>query len=208
MVRLGHRLLPLRGSIPTPGSDISGASWQELMDRNEVALFCFDAESGRPLKVNGDVPESTVSEYCLAYRDRLYAKQVARGAVILHPHVACALFNSSGEWLETVTRQGVRRRNEGLGLAFLILQCPLLAILGLAAIVAVSELYAAAKHTRPPDWASLSPVDWAGLAVIGLFLGAGVRLLVHGLHLAAIYLHGRPARQPFGSPGREGFYRQ
>jgi hypothetical protein len=178
------------------------------MDPTEVALFCFDAESGRPLKVNGEVPETPVSEYCMAFRDRLHAKKVGRGTVILHPHVTCALYNSRGKWLETVSRQGVRRRNEGLGLALLILQFPLLAMLGLAAIVAVSELYSAAKHTRPPDWASLSQTDWASLAVIGLFLGACARLLVHGLHLAAICLHGRPARQPFGSPGREGFYRQ
>jgi hypothetical protein len=208
MLRLGHRLLPLRGSFPTPGSDVSGALWQELMDPREVALFCFDGESGRPLKVNGEVPETQVSEYCMAYRDRLQAKQVARGTVTLHPHVVCALYSSRGKWLETVSRLGIRQRNEGLGLALLLLRFPLLAVLGLSLIVASSGLYAAAKHAPPPDWVSLTPTDWAGLTVLGLLVGGCAGLLIHGLHLAAIYLHGRPARQPLGSLGREGFYRQ
>lgn len=178
------------------------------MDPKEVALFCFDAASCRPLKVNGEVPETAVSEYCMTYRDRLQAKQVARGAVILHPHMACALYNSGGKWLETVSCKGVQRRNEGLGLALLLLRFPLLAVLGLAVIVAARQLYAVAKHAPSPDWVSLTPADWAGLALIGLFLGACAAFLVHGFHLAAIYLHGRPARQPFGSPGREGLYRR
>ena len=208
MLRLGHRLLPLRGSIPTPGNDISGTPWQELMHPKEVALFCFDAKSGRPLKLNGEAPETPISEYCMAYRDRLYAKQVSRGAVSLHPQMVCAVYNSKGKCLETISRHGVRRRNEGLGLALLLLQLFLLAVLGLAGIVAGSELYAAAKHTHPPNWASLSPANWSSLAEMGMFLGACAWLLVRGFHLAAIYLHGRPARQAFSSAGREGFYRQ
>ena len=195
MLRLGHRLLPLRGSIPTPGNDISGTPWQELMHPKEVALFCLDAKSGQPLKLNGEVPE-TISAYCMAYRDRLHAKQDARSTVLLHPQMECALYNSKGKWLETILPHGVRRRNEGLGLVLLLLQLSLLPVLGLAAIVTGSELYAAAEHIRPPDWASLSPANWGSLAEMGMFLGTCAWLLVRKLHLAAIHIHGTPARQP------------
>ena len=71
------RVLPVSGAIPTPGKDITGASWQQEMRFGEIALFNFDAKSGQLLGPKARVPQLPVQEVCMIFGSRYAARASA-----------------------------------------------------------------------------------------------------------------------------------
>jgi hypothetical protein len=200
------RLLPASGVFPKPGQDISGTIWQQYMRNSEIALFCFDARTGRPLTVKGETPQTPVSEYCTAFRSLYMARLVAKGRVTENPRMITVLYDKSGRWLVTMSREGEERRNPGLGLAWVLFQFPLLAFYGTAFILASSVFWTHWFGGEPLRWNRLSAQEWNGLIAAGLILGGLGRLVFEVARRAMVIRNTRPARQPVGSPGREEFY--
>lgn len=201
-----NRLLPVRGAVPKPGEDISGTEWQRLMKPGETALFCLDA-TGRLLKMNGEVPENPISEYCVAFKSRFRAQLTARGAAVSHPHVSCALYDKRGRWLATYWNGGSRLRNEGLRLAWVLLQFPITAILGLGIIATIEVLSSLYYHEAVMQW-QLDKNSVPAFIFVGLLVGGIVRGALHMARLEWIHRDLGPALARPGSPEREKFYKK
>ena len=202
------RLLPAAGAFPQPGQDIRGTAWQQLMRSGEIALFCFDAISAQPVTVKGEAPTTPISEYCTAFRSLYMARLVARGHVRTNPRMICALYDKTGRWLATVSREGQRRRNPGLGLAWLLLQLPLLSFLGTVLILAASVLSTRWFGTDPLRWEDMNPQELKGLFFAGFLVAATVRVGFELLRRRMVLRYILPALQPVDSPEREKFYQR
>lgn len=150
------RVLPVSGAIPTPGKDMPGASWQQEMRFGEIALFNFDAKSGQLLGPKARVPQLPVQEVCMVFGSRYAARVSAKGQIAAHPQMVTVLYDRRGRWLSTRSRDGETRRNPGLGLAWILLQFPLLAIYGTLAIVAFSHLTSSYLDAEPIRLGELS----------------------------------------------------
>src|SRR5215813_11410606 len=201
------RLLPARGEFPYPGKDSSGTSWQNGMKTGEVALFYFDAQTLEPRKADGAPPDTPITEYCLVYGSLSRACQIAAGAVVLHSQILCAIYAKSGKWLETRTREGVRRRNEGVGLILLLFRGALLPALATLILIFGSQRLANRLGTESIRWGELTPqekvgVIWLGAsaAIIAWYIAASVRNRI-------LIWQARPALAPIGSPLREKLYK-
>lgn len=192
--------------MPKPGEDISGTEWQRLMKRGETVLFCLDP-TGRLLKMDGEVPENPICEYCMAFKSRFHAELTARGTVIRHPHVSCTLYDRRGRWLATYWNGGSRLRNEGLRLTWLLLQFPITAILGLGIIATIDVLSSLYRHLPVMQW-ELDRNSAPALIFGGLLVGAIVRGAVHMVRLESIRRGAGPALARPGSPEREKFYKK
>jgi|SRR5579872_4049252 len=202
------RVLPVTGAIPTPGKDMSGATWQEQMRFAEIAGFSFDGKSGQLLKPKGEVPQLPVEEVCMIFGSRYTARLYAKNAFLARPQSVFTLYDRRGRWLSTRSREGESRRNPGLGLAWILLQFPLLALCGTAAILAVSAIaahYVGTEAIRPTE---MSSQELSSLLTGGLVLGAFGRLLFELIRWHLVKWHGKPARAPIGSPEREKLYRR
>jgi hypothetical protein len=207
MLKRAGRLLPTRGCVPKPREDIQQAPWLDHIRSGEVALFCVDSKTGQLLTLAGEVPQTPISEYCVACPNRSYAKRVAHGCVATHPNMVCALYTSKGKWLEIVSVDGVRQRNEDLGFVLLLLRFPLWILIGSVEIMLFLAIHGAGDPDAQFHW-SASADDWIAIVVAGFFLGAATHGIFYLSGLALIYLQARPASQPFGSPAREAFYKQ
>jgi hypothetical protein len=202
------RLLPASGMPPMAGQDIQGTLWQEMMRAGEIALFCFDARSGQLLTAKGEVPQTPLSEYCMAFRSLYMARRVAKGRVTSNPRMMCVLYDKRGRWLATLSRLGEDRRNPGLGLAWVLFQFPLLAFLGTVAIFVMSTASAQWFGTEPLRWQHMTAQEWNGIFVLGLLLGGAGKLLFEWARYQMVLRHARPALQPVGSPERDALYRR
>jgi hypothetical protein len=203
------RVLPASGAIPKPGQDISEtAPWQQHMRRGEIALFCFDAKSGQLLTAKGERPQLPLQEHCMIFGSLYAARHTARAQVTSKPLMLCALYGKRGRWLATMSREGEVRRNPGLGLAWLLLQFPLLALFGTPVLLAVSDLFARYLKTDPIRWRQMSPQELYGMITGGMLLGIAGRLLFDHGRRRLIAWHAQPALAAIGSPGREKLYRR
>jgi hypothetical protein len=202
------RVLPVSGAIPTPGKDIPGASWQQEMRFGEIALFNFDVNSGQLLGPKARVPQLPVQEVCMVFGSRYAARASARGQIAAHPQMLTVLYDRRGRCLSTRSREGETRRNPGLGLAWILLQFPLLAIYGTLAIVALSHLTASYLDAEPIRLGELSQQQLSSLLAGGLILGGVGRLLFEFVRIRLVIWHGKPALAPIGSPEREKLYRR
>jgi hypothetical protein len=202
------RVLPVSGAIPTPGKDVPGASWQREMRLGEIALLNFDAKSGQLLGPRAKAPQLPVQEVCMVFGSRYAARASARGQIAAHPQMLTALYDRRGRWLSTRSREGETRRNPGLGLAWILLQFPLLAIYGTLAIVALSHLTASYLDAEPIRLGELSQQQLSSLLAGGLILGGFGRLLFEFVRIRLVIWHGKPALAPIGSLEREKLYRR
>jgi len=185
-----------------------GASWQQEMRFGEIALFNFDAKSGQLLGPKARVPQLPVQEVCMVFGSRYAARASARGQIAAHPQMLTVLYDRRGRWLSTRSREGETRRNPGLGLAWILLQFPLLAIYGTLAIVALSHLTASYLDAEAIRVGELSQQQLSGLLAGGLILGGFGRLLFEFVRIRLVIWHGKPALAPIGSPEREKLYRR
>lgn len=197
------RVLPATGAIPKPGQDISGAIWQQHMRSREIALFCFDAKSGDLLTAKGDLPQIPVREHCMIFGSRYSARLTARDQVTSKPWMLCALYDQQGRWLITISRQGETRRSPGLAVAWILLQFPLMALYGCAALIAGSSLFGI-----PLRWRQMSPQDLKSLIAAGLLLGVFGRLIFEVVRRGLVVWHAQPALAEMGSPAREKLYQR
>jgi hypothetical protein len=202
------RLLPAPGAFPTPGKDITGTPWQELMGSGEIASFYFDAYTGQPLTAKGRIPETPVSQYCVAYQSLYMARLVARSRALRNPRIRIALYDKRGRWIATISREGESRRNPGRGLAWALLQIPLLAFYGTLAILAVSALSARYFGIELIRLEHLSAQEWNGLITAGLLLAIPLCVFFQRSRFKAVLHLTRASREPVGSPAREDFYRR
>jgi hypothetical protein len=185
-----------------------GASWRREMRFGEIALFNFDAKSGQLLGPKARVPQLPVQEVCMVFGSRYAARASARGQIAAHPQMLTVLYDRRGRWFSTRSREGENRRNPGLGLAWILLQFPLLAIYGTLAMVAFSHLTASYLDAEPIRLGELSQQQLSSLLAGGLILGGFGRLLFELIRIRLLVWHGRPALAPVGSPEREKLYRR
>ena len=202
------RVLPVSGAIPLPGKDMPDASWQQHMRFGEIAVFSFGANSGELLKPKGDAPQLPVEEVCMIFGSRYTARLYAKNAFLARPDTVFVLYDRRGRWLSTRSRDGESRRNPGLGLAWILLQFPLMALYGTAAILALSAIAAHYVGTEAIRPAEMSSQELSSLFAGGLVLGAFGRLLFELIRWHLVQWHGKPARAPIGSPEREKLYRR
>ncbi|HYM75279.1 MAG TPA: hypothetical protein VE377_04805 [Candidatus Dormibacteraeota bacterium] len=202
------RVLPASGAIPTPGNDMPGASWLQHMRLGEIAVFSLDAESRQVLKPKGEVARLPVEEVCMIFGSRYTARFYARNAIISRPQTMVVLYDRRGRWLSTRTREGETRRNPGLGLAWILLQFPLLAVYGTLAILALSALGTYYFGTEPMHVTEMASQQLSSLFAAGLMVGAFGRLLFELVRMRLVIWHGKPARSPMGSQEREKMYRR
>ena len=144
----------------------------------------------------------------MAFGSRYAARFSAKGQIMAHPEMMTVLYDRRGRWLSTRSREGETRRNPGLGLAWILLQFPLLAIHGTLAILAMSAIGAFFFGTQPIRPSEMSSQQLSSLFTSGLMVGGFGRLLFELLRMRLIVWHGRPARAPIGSPEREKLYRR
>jgi len=202
------RVLPVSGAIPDPGTDMPGALWRQHMHFGEIAVFSFNAKSGQILKPNGDVPRLPIEEVCMIFGSRYTARLYARNTIIGRPQTLVTLYDRRGRWLSTRTREGETRRNPGLGLAWILLQFPLLTLYGTLAILALSALGTHYFGTEPMHLTEMSSPQLTGLFTGGLMVGAFGRLLFELIRMRLVIWHGKPARAPIGSAEREKLYQR
>jgi len=202
------RVLPVSGAIPTPGKDITGASWQQEMRFGEIALFNFDAKSGQLLGPKARVPQLPVQEVCMIFGSRYAARASARGQIAAHPQMLTVLYDRRGRWLSTRSREGETRRNPGLGLAWILLQFPLLAIYGTISVLALSAIGASYFGIEPIRITEMSSQQLSNLFTGGFLVGGFGRLMFELIRMRLLVWHGRPALAPVGSPEREKLYRR
>jgi hypothetical protein len=202
------RVLPVSGAIPTPGKDIPGAPWQQEMRFGEIALFNFDAKSGQLLGPKARVPQLPVQEVCMVFGSRYAARASARGQIAAHPQMLTVLYDRRGRWLSTRSREGETRRNPGFGLAWILLQFPLMAVYGTISLLALSAIGASYFGIEPIRITEMSSQQLSSLFTGGLLVGGFGRLLLELIRIWLLAWHGRPALAPVGSPEREKLYRR
>lgn len=199
---------PVHNAIPTPGKDMPDASWRQHMGLGDVALFLLDAKSGQLLRPRHEVPQLPVQEVCMIFGSRYTARLDARGHVMSKPQVLAVLYDRRGRWLSTRSRDGETRRNPGLGLAWILLQFPLLAICGALGLLAVSYSSAWYFGIGAIRLNELSQPQIVRLLAGGLMLGGFARLLLEFVRVKLVAWHARAALAPVGSPQREKMYRR
>ncbi|MGZ4813914.1 MAG: hypothetical protein ACXVZV_00795 [Terriglobales bacterium] len=209
MFRALSRLLPAYNAFPTPGQDISGTEWQQLMRPGEIALFCIDSRTGQPLRIfTADPPKVPMHHHCSVFRSLYHARLAVKGCRMSRPNTSYLLYDKGGRWLETHSPAGVDRRNPGLGLALLMLHYPAMALIGTLLVLAVSTWL---RPTHPElyiDWRELSPQQWVSWTFVGTGVGALLWAVGYGIRLVITWYIISPATQPLGSPKRDRFYRQ
>jgi hypothetical protein len=202
------RVLPATGAIPAPGKDMPGAQWQQHMHLGEIAVFSFDAKSAQLLKPKGDAPRLPIEEVCMIFGSRYTARLYAKKAIIGRPQTVVCLYDRRGRWIFTRSREGESRRNPGLGLAWILVQFPLLAFYGTVAILALSAMAAHSLGTEAIRPTEMSSRELSSLFTAGLVLGAFGRLLFELIRVRLVAWYGKPAQAPVGSPQREKLYRR
>jgi len=202
------RVLPVSDAIPTPGKDITGASWQKDMRFGEIALFNFDAKSGQLLGPKAKVPQLPVQEVCMVFGSRYAARASASGQIAAHPQMLTVLYDRRGRWLSTRWREGETGRNPGLGLAWILLQFPLLAIYGTISVLALSAIGASYFGIEPIRIAEMSSQQLSNLFTGGFLVGGFGRLMFELIRMRLLIWHGRPVLAPVGSAEREKLYRR
>ncbi len=200
------RTIGIGGVYPVPGQDLQAAPWMELMKAGEYAVFYFD-RAGQILQPTGEKAPAPMHEICLVFHDKKAARLVMRGARMMIPGVTVAMYDKRGRWLETQNREGVRRRKEDLDFALFMLQIPLLTALG-TILLGGSTLYSIVRHQEPIDWQRFTINQWLGSVIIGLFIGAFLKLLWTAGREAYIVRASRGGRAPMGSKERDQFYKQ
>jgi hypothetical protein len=199
---------PVSNAIPTPGKDMPDASWRRHMGFLDIALFLFDANSGQLLRPMHGVPQLPQQEVCMIFGSRYTARLSARGHVMSNPQILAVLYDRRGRWLSTRSREGETRRNPGLGLAWILLQLPLLAFCGALALTALSYLSASYFDIEPIRISALSQPQLSRLFAGGLLLGGLARVLFEVVREKLVAWHARAALAPLGSPRREKMYRR
>jgi len=199
---------PVSNAIPTPGKDMPQAPWRQHMRFGDIALFLFDGKSGQLLRPRHEVPQLPIQEVCMIFGSRYAARLVARGHVMSNPQIMAVLYDRRGRWLSTRSRDGETRRNPGLGLAWILLQYPLLAICGALLLMAISHLSASSFGVKPIRLTEISQPQIIRLLAGGLMLGGLARLLVEYVRIKLLAWHAKPALAPIGSPEREKMYRR
>jgi len=135
----------------------------------EIALFNFDAKSGQLLGPKAKVPQLPVQEVCMVFGSRYAARASASGQIAAHPQMLTVLYDRRGRWLSTRWREGETGRNPGLGLAWILLQFPLLAIYGTISVLALSAIGASYFGIEPIRIAEMSSQQLSNLFTGGFW---------------------------------------
>ena len=144
----------------------------------------------------------------MVFGSRYTARLSAQGHVMSNPQALAVLYDRRGRWLSTRSREGETRRNPGLGLAWILLQFPLLAICGALGLLALSYLSASYFDIEPVRLSEISQPQLVSLLAGGLMLGGLARLLLEFVRMKLVRWHARPALAPIGSFQREKMYRR